>query len=473
MEKSRFWNGISTGDAALEAPYDANTEFANWVKQSIGLGGTRADSGVVLGNGSGQLDSLQVTQNSPAGMSVLLNIGTALVDGTTYENDAALTLSISSNASGNPRIDTVILRKSWAGQTVRAVVLAGTPAASPVPPTLTQSAGVTWEIPIADIAVANGAVSITTSNITPRATFTDAADRVMLDRLLNNSGATLSTGDVVGIDSSADRAVTTTNATALTRLQRLGVWNGRVAAAGVGRVTSSGITRVRTSAAVTRGQYCNVDVAAATCSGSTLPTVNTIGEFLETTSGAGLALAWIDVRIPQQFALLASTELAAPAAGIAFTLNSPYNTIEVEFNLRSVIAATNENALLGFHAASIAANYFSYVANISNSTPAVTAVQNLGVTANIPFNIPGSTAPANVFAYGRFILSQAARNPAAHHISGYYHYRVGNANGNLAVVQIGGWYSNSNAIGNLAFATAGGNNFDTGSYVNIYGKQTL
>lgn len=402
-------------------------------------------------------------------MSVLLNIGSALVDGTEYQNSAALTLSITANASGNPRIDTIVLRKVFATQTIRAFVLAGTPAASPVPPSLTQSTGVTWEIPIADIAVANGAVSITNANITPRALFTDAADRVALDNLLNNSGAVLQTGDLVILDTGADRAVTNTGG-----LRRVGIWNGRTAAAGIGRANNKGICRVQTSAAVTRGQYCNIGTTSpATCNGTTLPTVYTIGVFLETTLAAGLALAWVDAGIAQQFGFVATTTLAAPAATLSVLVNQvqgPYASYEVEFCLRTTLAATNDNVqiALGTGGGPV---YYSYGLLTTNSTPASAATQNLNATAAIIFNVPANNAPANVFAVGRLTVSHIAGG-AENHITGHYAYRVANTNGNLGVGQIAGWFTRTGGINGFAIVSASAANMATGSYINVFSKQT-
>jgi hypothetical protein len=102
---------------------------------------------------------------------VKVNIGRAFVDGAWYETDTAETLSIAANndGSGFARIDTIVLRKSYAAQTVRLAVLQGTPAASPAAPTLTQNTS-TWEYPLADVAVANLFTTITNANITDRRT---------------------------------------------------------------------------------------------------------------------------------------------------------------------------------------------------------------------------------------------------------------------------------------------------------------
>lgn len=348
-ESSRFWNGIVTGDAT-EAPYNADTEFANHTKRSIGA--TRADAGVVLGTGSEatQLEALQVTENSPAGMSVLLNIGSALVNGSQYDNDAALTIAVAANASGNPRIDTIVLRKSWAAQEVRAAILQGTPAASPVPPTLTQNPGTTYEIPLADIAVANAAVSITGTNITSRAIASIPFDGVYLDRMLNNSGAVRQTGDVVVNDTSANRAFTTT--TLVNNPNVLGVIVGRIAASGFGRVLSRGIGYFRANGAITRGDYLYTSTGAGVgTSSSTQKLFNTFAQALETSTGAGNVLAFIDAGIPPNIGKLIINGGSSGSSLNVDTLPQFYPEYMIAITGLSQIAATSETLNIQFGSA--------------------------------------------------------------------------------------------------------------------------
>lgn len=474
-ERSLFWNGVVTGDAT-DAPYDANTEFANWVRQTIGVANTRANAGIVLGTGteSFNIDSLQVIQNSPAGMSVLLYIGAAIVHGTTYYNDAALTVSVAANGSGNPRIDTLVLRKSWAAQTVRAAILQGTPAASPSAPSLTQSDGVTWEIPIADIAVANAAVSITAANITQRAEYTNAADGVYLDRLANNSPVVLTTGAAVVLDAASDRSVKRTATGNDPRTA--GFWQGRTSPAGRGRVLNRGIGYVNAASAVTRGQYGYMLAATQTTVTATdQRMMNSICIFLETTSVAGPALAFIDAGLGAQYGPIApASRLAAPAASIVISgWSNVYNTLVVEFYLRSVTAALSDTVLFRWNGDAVAANYYNYTAFIANSTPATTAIQNLAATAGTNFSIPGATGtPASSYAYGTMHVNNAAQAAESKHISGHYYLQLTNVNGGLLVGQIGGRHSDTNQITSLTATLVSGANFATGSYISIYAKQT-
>lgn len=165
------FDGLLTGDAS-KAPYSA-AEWARAWQLMHSVGASFPDYGVFKGTGNGTNRPLDVLATAPVSSNVAVQIGAALVNGRFYETTAIVTLAVAANASGNARIDTVILRLDFSLQTVRLVVKQGTPAASPVPPTMQQDA-VYWEIPIADIAVANGFITLAQSTITYRARFADA-----------------------------------------------------------------------------------------------------------------------------------------------------------------------------------------------------------------------------------------------------------------------------------------------------------
>jgi hypothetical protein len=118
--------------------------------------------------------SMQVTANSPAGMTVLVATGWAAIVGTsttnmgTYVayNDASTTLTITAANPTNPRIDRVVATiedayYSGSTNTVVYSVVAGTPAGSPSAPATPANS-----ISLATVAVAAGATSITSANIT-------------------------------------------------------------------------------------------------------------------------------------------------------------------------------------------------------------------------------------------------------------------------------------------------------------------
>jgi hypothetical protein len=119
-------------------------------------------------------DSLAVTQNTPAGLSVLVSSGWAAIVGTTQANmgtyvgfnDATVTLSVNTADPTNPRIDLVCMTVNDAYYTgslnnVILQVVAGTPAGSPVAPTLPANS-----ISLATVAVGAGATALTNANIT-------------------------------------------------------------------------------------------------------------------------------------------------------------------------------------------------------------------------------------------------------------------------------------------------------------------
>jgi hypothetical protein len=119
-------------------------------------------------------DSLLVHQNTPPGLSVVVDSGWAAIVGTvqanmgtyvTY-NDASIVLSLNTADPTNPRIDLVCATVNDAYYTgslnnVIIQVIAGTPAGSPVAPSLPANS-----ITLATVAVGAGATAITNANIT-------------------------------------------------------------------------------------------------------------------------------------------------------------------------------------------------------------------------------------------------------------------------------------------------------------------
>lgn len=309
-EATRPWNGTTVGDAG---PY-SDSDWQELYQNIIGWGGKRSNVGVFLGTGTQPNEGLKVQAQSPATTSIDVLTGAALVQGIAYINTATEDFAIAANSSGNPRIDTIIVRVDYALQTGRLAVLQGTPAASPVAPSLTQTPGVMWEIPLADIAVADSFVSISNSNITPRYEWVNAPPAVYLDNVLNNSGVTLETGDVVRWDSSADRAVTTT--TQVNDPRVAGVWQGRTANGSYGRVLKNGIGYVNGSAAVTRGALLTThSVATEAVASTTIPANGALARALETTSGAGLVLCYVQGHAGTSRATVADQKATNTAGG--------------------------------------------------------------------------------------------------------------------------------------------------------------
>lgn len=110
-----------------------------------------------------------IASAAPGGMIVRVTPGHAMIRGFLYANDANKDITITANASGSARIDTIVLRLVPTSNICTAQVLTGTPGAGA--PALTQVVGGTWDFPICDVAVANGAASILTGNLTDRRVF--------------------------------------------------------------------------------------------------------------------------------------------------------------------------------------------------------------------------------------------------------------------------------------------------------------
>ena len=146
MEKSGFFN--STGGDRVYDAADFASYFGKLVSNGIFYAATT---------------NLQVTVGT--GMNVLVLAGSAWINGYAYENTDALTLELATADGINPRVDRVVVRWSAVNREIRLAVLTGLAVATPVAQALTRTNDV-YELGIADIIVPQGAVSVTSGNIT-------------------------------------------------------------------------------------------------------------------------------------------------------------------------------------------------------------------------------------------------------------------------------------------------------------------
>lgn len=123
-------------------------------------------SGVVPGSGTSALNTLRITS---AASTANFSAGAAFVDGIYYYNSTTLGKPLTVNSASTPRRCTAVLRLDVASNTIVADVVYGAPAASPVPPVLTQNATGIWEFPLADFTLTPG--SATPSSIYDRRSF--------------------------------------------------------------------------------------------------------------------------------------------------------------------------------------------------------------------------------------------------------------------------------------------------------------
>jgi hypothetical protein len=161
--------------------------------------------------------SLAVSQNSPAGMSVIVASGWAAIVGTTQANmgtyvvfnDANNVLTVTTANPTNPRIDRVVVTVQDAYYTgafndVIFQVIAGTPAGSPVAPATPANS-----ISLATIAVGAGVTSILNANITD--TRVAVTSNLAIDALPSQAG---NAGEYLTTDgSTASWATITTDPT--------------------------------------------------------------------------------------------------------------------------------------------------------------------------------------------------------------------------------------------------------------------
>lgn len=127
-------------------------------------------------------NELAVTESSPQAMSIDLDTGAAFVglsELRSYRNTLARTLTIAAADPTNPRHDLLVLdmdtTTSPDTRRITALIVQGTPAASPVDPTLTVTEA-HYQIALARVVVGAAATSITNSDIADLRTYSSPAN---------------------------------------------------------------------------------------------------------------------------------------------------------------------------------------------------------------------------------------------------------------------------------------------------------
>jgi hypothetical protein len=100
-----------------------------------------------------------------SGMVVKVPAGFAIVRGHAYLSTATENLTVTTSAA-NPRIDFVVLELNPTANTITLKMVNGTPASSPVPPTLTQTTDAIYQMPLAQVLVPGSATTISAGNVT-------------------------------------------------------------------------------------------------------------------------------------------------------------------------------------------------------------------------------------------------------------------------------------------------------------------
>lgn len=143
-QSSIFWPTSGVGDGASQ--YTDAQLFA-WLRRTFLRDLTTE------GIESGFANELAV---SGATSPVSIATGAAIVYGIPYENTAAVTQAIATPSIGTTG-HRIVLRASWAAQTVRVVDIASADGTAAIP-ALVQIAGTTWDIPLATLTITTGGV---------------------------------------------------------------------------------------------------------------------------------------------------------------------------------------------------------------------------------------------------------------------------------------------------------------------------
>lgn len=141
-EFSLFWTTGATGDGA--SPYTM-PQLTAWLRRTFTAGA--AGEGILGGSGSLAVSGVA----SPVSVAV----GGASVYGYPYETDTVVAVAIPTPVSAT-RIDRIVLRADWTAQTVRVTRVAG--AEGGAAPSLTQTPGATYDIPLAQVSITTGGV---------------------------------------------------------------------------------------------------------------------------------------------------------------------------------------------------------------------------------------------------------------------------------------------------------------------------
>jgi hypothetical protein len=119
---------------------------------------------------AGVANELEVFADS-TGKQVKIKSGRAALDGQIFDSDAQETsATFADNTSGNPRIDRLVLRLTYATETIDFAIVQGTPGASPSPPALTRNATVR-EYSLAKVSLINGYTTIAAGDVTKERVF--------------------------------------------------------------------------------------------------------------------------------------------------------------------------------------------------------------------------------------------------------------------------------------------------------------
>ena len=139
---------------------------------------------------------------SASGLTVTIAVGKAWAGGGWFERDTAAALPIvTSNGTGNPRIDRIVLRRDTSTNSTALARIEGTPAGTPTAPAITRTDAV-WDLPLFQFRVpANNGTTL--SNVVDERTWiTEGTEETPDDLVIPGTGTF--GGTVTAADATAD-----------------------------------------------------------------------------------------------------------------------------------------------------------------------------------------------------------------------------------------------------------------------------
>lgn len=102
---------------------------------------------------NGTYGGTELQVGAGTGLAVDVSAGQAMVRGHFYESTATESLALTTADATNPRLDRIVLRLDPVANSIILAVKTGTPAGSPVAPSLVQTDAGTWEMALATVLV--------------------------------------------------------------------------------------------------------------------------------------------------------------------------------------------------------------------------------------------------------------------------------------------------------------------------------
>lgn len=167
--KSNFYNGKSYNPVDFQNQYKGLlSSGVHWMKDN----------------------SLKVIAHSPNNQSVDVSIGSCTHNGTFTISDTVVNVPITSNTSGNNRIDSIIVNHDYVAGETTIISKQGNPGTSPVAPDIQPN-----QLRLANVFVGNNVSAITNGNITDTRIPATLSDQ---QAIVSDSGIHMSTWQQVG-----------------------------------------------------------------------------------------------------------------------------------------------------------------------------------------------------------------------------------------------------------------------------------